>query len=267
MPEIKRLILLLLVIAASSCNSQNDQQTVIASDTTNINNLEKELKKYPDSLLLGQSLIAAYRNQGNYDSAISLTKRFILSDTGNAYLWNIMATLSYETGDTTGTIHSLEKAVEIFPLPDYYAALGTVYAEKKDSRALLIADALLSEPEAGNTVDDAYFIKGLYYNYSEQFEKAIPELDSAISLNYTFMFAYREKAIALYNLKQYQKALQVLHRAVLLQNSYDEGYYWMGQVYEKLNEKDSAILSYQNALLYDNHYSEARRALDKLTKK
>ncbi len=45
---------------------------------------------------------------------------------------------------------------------------------------------------------DAYFIKGLYYNYMNEPKKAIPLLDSCLALDFTYMYAYREKAIALY---------------------------------------------------------------------
>ena len=78
------------------------------------------------------------------------------------------------------------------------------------------------------------------------------------------MYAYREKAIALYNLSKYNDALKVLKRAVTIQNNYDEGYFWMGKCYEKLNQKDEAIQSYQSALLYDKNFTEAREALKRL---
>jgi tetratricopeptide (TPR) repeat protein len=80
------------------------------------------------------------------------------------------------------------------------------------------------------------------------------------------MYAYREKAIALYNLSKYKAAVDVLKRAITLQNNFDEGYYWMGRSYEKLGMIKEAIQSYENALLYDKDYVEARQALDQLNK-
>lgn len=249
-----------------SCGSRDQQKQSPQEIEDPLKHLQGLVERYPDSLMLGQELIQAYRNHGNYDSAIQLTERLIDRDTANAYLWNIMATLFYESGDTLGTIRSLEKAVSMYPLPDYYIALGTVYAEMKNDDALIIADAVIDMPEPNPNRSEAYFIKGLYYNYNGQPRRAIRALDSALALNYTFMYAYREKAIALYELKQYQEALNTLRRAVLLQNRYDEGYYWMGKVYEKLNEPDSAAFSYENALLYDKNYTEAKEALDRLQK-
>jgi tetratricopeptide (TPR) repeat protein len=181
-------------------------------------------------------------------------------------LWNIKATLYFENNDTLGAINSLQHAIDIYPLPEYLVALGTVFAEIKSENALKIADDLLQNNREKNG-KDAYFIRGLYYNYLNKSEKAIVNLDSCLKLDFTYMYAYREKAIALYQQKKYQEAVKVLKRAVTLQNNFDEGYYWMGKCYEKLNQKDEAIQSYQNALLYDKNFEEARRALDRLLSK
>lgn len=259
-------VCLALVYAFYSCtNSTSKVQENTNDAKADIEYLQNQVRLYPDSLMLAQELIQAYRNDGNYDSAISFTKRLVEKDTGDAYLWNIIATLSYENEDTAAAIKALQKAASIYPLPEYYIALGTIYAEKGDSAALGIANTLLEHPETNQVKGNAYFIMGLYYNYTHQAEKAIGVLDSALQTNFTFMFAYREKAIALYDLGRYPEAITVLKRAVTLQNSFDEGYYWMGKNYEKLNEKDSAVQSYQNALLYDKNFTEARERLDQLT--
>lgn len=255
------------MLLLTACGGREKSAGTKPPATDPLIDLQHQVAMYPDSMLLGQELIQVYRNRGHYDSAIALTQRLIHRDTTNAYLWNVMATLHYESGDTAGTIRSLEKAASMYPLPDYYIALGTVYAEMRNKEALRIADAVIDMPEPNPNKSEAYFIKGLYYNYNREPRKAIPVLDSAIGLNYTFMYAYREKAIALYDLADYNAALLTLKRAVLLQNRYDEGYYWMGRVYEKLNETDSAAICYQNALLYDKNYVEAQEALKQLQKR
>jgi tetratricopeptide (TPR) repeat protein len=231
--------------------------------TNSIEFIKAAIKQYPDSLILIQNLIEAYRNEGYYDSAVALTDSEIKKDSGNAYLWNIKATLYFENNDTAHAIKSLEQAIAIYPLPEYLVALGTIYAEIKSRNSLMIAEELL---KTNNTKSgkDAYFIKGLYYNYINKPRTAITFLDSCLRLDFTYMYAYREKAIALYNLSKYEEAITVLKRAVTLQNNYDEGYFWMGKCYEKLNQNDLAIQSYQNALLYDKNYTEAREALNRI---
>ena len=114
---------------------------------------------------------------------------------------------------------------------------------------------------------EAFFIKGLYFNYTGEKEKAIVFFDKCISIEYTYMIAYREKAIALYDMGKYQDAVTVLNKAVTLQNNFDEGYYWLGRCLEKQNNPADAIDNYKTALMYSPDYIEAKTALEKLTAK
>ena len=173
------------------------------------------------------------------------------------------ATLHFENEDTLNAIKSLEQAIVIYPLPDYLIALGTIYAEIKSTKSLVIANELLKANRA-KYGKDAFFVKGLYSNYIGDKHKAINYFDSSLSLDFTYMYSYREKAIALYDLGRYPEALQTLKRAITIQNNFDEGYYWMGKCYEKLHQPGDAIQSYQNALLYDKNFIEARKALNRL---
>lgn len=252
-----------LIFVFVSCTS-NEKKVTHFGDPNSIEAIKNTIKEYPDSVILKENLIEAYRNEGYYDSAIAIADQELAKDKGSAYLWNIKATLYFENNDTLKAINSLEHAIDIYPLPEYLVALGTVYAEIKNKNALLIADQLLANNKV-KSGKDAYFIKGLYYNYTNDPQKAIVNLDSCLRLDFTYMYAYREKAIAFYDQANYQEALKVLKRAVTIQNNFDEGYYWMGKCYEKLNQKQDAIQSYQNALLYDKNYTEARSALEKLT--
>ena len=248
----------------TSCNDASDEKGQPSPSVNSKEGLKELIKKYPDSLLLVQNLIELYRNEGSYDTALSLTDEQIKKDSGNAFLWDMKATLYFENGDTANTIKSLENTVNIYPMPEYLIALGTVYAEVKNPKSLLIADDLLKNNKA-KSGKDAMFIKGLYYSYKGDKNKAINYFDSSLQLDFTYMFSYREKAIALYDMGNYEEALKVLKRAVTVQNNFDEGYYWMGKCYEKLGKKEDAIESYQTALLYDKNFVEAREALDKLT--
>ncbi|MEO6813865.1 MAG: tetratricopeptide repeat protein [Ginsengibacter sp.] len=258
-------LIAMMICFLASCNSHDKETTQELKSPNSIQSLKDDIQKYPDSLALIQNLIESYRNKGYYDSALAVTDSEIKKDSGNAYLWNIKATLFFENNDTPNAIKSLEHAIDIYPLPEYLIALGTIYAETKNKNALMIANELLhtNKTKSGK---DAYFIKGLYYNYMNEFTEAISYLDSSLRLDFTYMYSYREKAIALYNLEKYQEALAVLKRAVTIQNNFDEGYYWMGRCYEKLNQKEEAIQSYQNALLYDKDFAEAREALNRLKK-
>lgn len=266
MPYLRIIASGLLVLFFSACTGNQNNTVKPRLNTATLTDLEKAVATYPDSATLVQELIQAYHKRGNYDSAIAIAERTVRRDTGNSYMWNVLASLKFESTDTLGAIDALEHAIGNYPLPEYYVALATIYAGMKNKNALHITDYLLENTPTKNW-DDAYFIKGYYYNCIGQPLKAIPYLDSCLGSNYTYMYAYREKAIAMYDLKKYEEAVRILTKAVTIQNNYEEGYYWLGKAYEKLNKKDSAIESYQFALLYDNEFPEAREALEKLTKK
>ena len=250
-----------------SCNEdeiKNVAQT--NNDSVKLTALKNAIAKYPDSLLLTERIINYYRDKSEYDTAISIVNNAIKKDSNIAELWDIKATLHFENEDTSNAIKAFENAINIFPLPEYVIALGTLYAQTKNSKALTLANAL-QYADKGKAAKESFFIKGLYYNYAGDKKKAIAFFDSCLRLDYGYMFAYREKAIALYDEEKYEAALKVLSRAVTVQNNFDEGYYWMGNCYKKLNKKEEAIQSYHTALLYDKNFTEARDSLKTLEAK
>lgn len=253
----------LLLIIFSACN--NKDQT--SKENVNIPEKERQLKEaikaHPDSAILTENLVQYYRESGNYSDAIKTATDLLQKDTMNDYFWNMAAELYYENGDTTQAIKAFEKAVEINPIPEYVLSLGSAYAQTRNPQALVVADALLGAYKA-NAQQQALFIKGLYYNYNNEKEKAIGYFDQCLALNYTNMMAYREKAICLYDLGKYKEAIQLLDKAITLQNSYEEGYYWLGRCFEKTGQTSAAIESYKAALDLDKNYIEARDALAKL---
>lgn len=244
-----------------SCNN-NEEQVLVSStgESQHLQQLRQEIAKYPDSLSLVEKLIQFYRESGAYDSALAVTDKAINRAPDIHGLWNIKGTLHFENGDTIPAMKAFEQAVNIYPLPQYVMSLGTVYAQTKNPKALIMADALTFADKA-KTAKQAYFIKGLYYSYTGDKKKAIALFDSCISLDYNYMIAYREKAIAFYEQGKYEEALKVLDKAVTIQNNFDEGYYWIGNCYKKLNKKEKAIENYRRALMYDKDFIEARDSL------
>jgi len=247
-----------------ACNSKKEE----AEKANNVietkeNALKEATKKYPDSITLIQNLAAYYLDMQNYDAALNTINNAIAKDSNNAELLDNESIIFAQKGDTLNAIKSLEKAVDKLAAPQYIISLGALYAQSKNPQALAMADALLFANKAG-AEKEAYFIKGLYHSYNNEKEKAISFFDKCISINYTFMDAYLEKGIALYDLKKYSEAATVLQKAVMLQNNYDKGYYYLGRCFEKLNNKEDAIEAYKMALVYDPNYEEAQDALARL---
>jgi tetratricopeptide (TPR) repeat protein len=258
------LILIASVALTIACNNKDKEKEAPPSAKINREKLLVDsVAKFPDSLVIKEKLIQYYRDSGYYDKALSSADNFLKTDSLNTRLWDIKAILHFENGDTVNAIRSFEKAVSIVPAPDYMISLGSLYAQSRNRRALTVADLLLKDKNA-DAGKEALFIKGLYYNYTGDKAQAISFFDKCLSMEYTFMFAYREKAIALYDLGKYEEALKVLTKAVTLQNNFDEGYYWRGRCLEKLGKFDEAIDEYRTALVYSPDYTEAREALVRL---
>ncbi len=256
---------LVLLITIMGCNNQDqaeksDEHAVPGKDHEQT--LKDSIALFPDSLLLKENLIQYYRDSGALDKAIVVANDALQKDSNNARLWDIKATLHFENGDTLNAINSFEKATAIFPDPGYIMSLGSLYAQTKNAKALAIADILIIKK--ANADKEAYFIKGMYYTYTGDKIKALSFFDKCLLLDYTFMFAYREKAIALYDMGKYEDAIKVLGKAVTLQNNFDEGYYWRGRCFEKLNKTTEAIEEYHTALLYSPDFIEAKEALARL---
>lgn len=245
----------------TACNEPEKQEP--PKELSAEDQLKEQVAKFPDSLLLKENLIQYYRENGNYENALKEVNYAVQKDTGNIRLWDIKAILHFEDGDTLQSIRSFEKALSIYPLPEDMISLATLYAQTKNAKALSLADTLLIKFKPDAT-KQALFIKGLYYSFTEDKVKAIGFFDQCLALDFHNMDAYREKAIALYDLKKYEDALTVLNRAITLENNFDEGYYYKGRCLEKLNRKEEAIEAYQSALMYTPDYIEAKDALARL---
>ena len=260
----KYLLPVFILCLAAACNSNTDEKTGDIKGTPATEQAVIDaVAKFPDSLLLREELIQYYRDSADYDKAIAATGDALQKDSLNDRLWDIKANLYFENYDTLNAIAALNRAANINPLPQYIITLGSMYAQKRDSTALQIADFLLKKNMTDNG-KDAFFIKGLYYNFTGDKIKAISFFDKCLNLDYNYMFAYREKAIALYDMGKYEDAITVLDKAVTVQTKFDEGYYWLGRCLEKTGKTADAIEEYKNALRISPDYVEAKDALGRL---
>lgn len=261
----KKLIQLLsIAFIFCACNNSNKEQPVTKQETpVQEQEMKDAIEKYPDSVPLRANLILYYQKNGSLEMAMAETDRAIAKDSTNTDLWDKKAELFASQDDTANAIKAYEKAIEIFPDPQFVMAVGWMYAKTKNPKALEMGDALLEATKA-HAAKEGMLIKGLYYATTGDPKKALTFFDNCLAMDYTYMFAYREKAIVLYDTGKYDDAINVLSKAVTLQNTFDEGYYWMGKCYEKLKQRDNAIKNYNKALLYNPDFIEAKDALAQL---
>ncbi|RYY70575.1 MAG: tetratricopeptide repeat protein [Chitinophagaceae bacterium] len=253
-------IQILLMVACNDGEKAAPQTDSIAKKESELINLRDQ---YPDSAVITEELAQYYRDNGNYGSAIATINKALDRDSTNARLWDIKGILHIENGDSALSLKALERSVAIYPQPDVVISLGILYAQTKNASALAVADELIVADKA-KAEKEALFIKGLYYSAIGDKNKALGFFDQCLSISYSFMEAYREKAITLYDLGKYKEAIVVLDKATTVQNNFDEGYYYKGRCYEKLKDVPKAIEAYQMALMYDPNYLEAKDALGKL---
>ncbi len=263
------LLLLIPLYSLFGCSNNNDRETASENTTTpsQEKNLRDALAANPDSLQLRENLIQYLSDNENYAKALAEAEKVLSNDSNNLRFWRIKAQLHFAVKDTLKSIKAYEKVIDLFPEPGDMMDLGSLYASTKNPMALEIADALIIGKKA-NAEKEALFLKGLYYTNIGDKSRAISFFDQCLNIDYTFMFAYREKAIALYDQGKYQDALSVLKKATTLQNGFDEGYYWAGRCYEKLNKLGDAIENYQLAIQVaernEDDNVEAREALARL---
>ncbi len=261
-------IYFLIIFSVFSCKNE-DKKTYTTEPKSELTAQEKTLQqdiiKYPDSTMAVESLAKYYDSVGDYEAGLSVINKLIQKDSSNAHFYDVQGWLYYEKDDTLNAIHSYEKAIKLYPDPQYVITLGALYAGKKDAQALRMADALLEAPKA-NAVKEAYFIKGLYYNRTGDKNKAIAFFDKCLAQSYTFVNAYLEKGYALTDLGKYAEAVKVLDKGIAVQINFPDAYFAKGKALEKLNKKADAIEAYKMALLYDGSFTDAQEAINQLQK-
>jgi tetratricopeptide (TPR) repeat protein len=257
-----KLILLFFAVAIAACNNSTSNSNADMPEQEK--KLRAQIAKHPDSLVLKENLVQYFVNNGNYNQAIAETEHALQKDSSNEKLLYMRAVLFFDNEDTTNAIHAWEKLIRVNANPEYIKTLGFLYAITKDPMALGMSNLLMAG--AGHTRNEGLFIQGLYYSKLGQKENAITLFNQCLALDYKNLMAYREKAIAEYDLGKYLEALKTLELALAVQQTYDEAYYWMGRCFEKLGNKEEAVKNYQMAIQFeqDHNYPEAKDALGRM---
>ncbi len=262
----KKIFLILIVLNFISCseNNSNKNNSAIKSDYTKM--LEKYVAQNPDSIGYRFKLINSLDSLQLFKEALAQTDSLIFRDSLNNGLWFTKAQLLEEYGDTLQAIICYKRAIRIYPSAEAQLSLANLLAEKKDSLSLTICRALYNT--AMDRSNDAHcnFISGVYYARTKQFTEALQFFDKCILNDYNYVEAYMEKGFIYFDQNNYKEALGTFHRITMIRNTYADAYYWMGKCHEKMNEKNKAIEEYKKSLALDPQLSEAKAAIERLTK-
>jgi tetratricopeptide (TPR) repeat protein len=251
-----------------SCGGSHDQRADMnQAPGDSLAMLRGLVEKYPDSLearaLLSQWL---ERNQG-VDSALRPILQGLALDSSQPFLYNRKAILMLLKGDTATAIRDLLRSLNLEPeQTDVHLELGFLYAAQKNKNALVVADFLLSQAEEPLLKSQARYMKGIYYTNAGMKKEALASFNEVIINDYTFLDAYMEKGILLYNDKKYADALKTFDKALTVSNTNAECYLWAAKCLEAMGRKAEALDFYKKTVGLNAGLKEAEEAVDRLEK-
>ena len=260
--NVKPLILLLLsIMIIYSCKEKKKE----FNPQTIEDYWLEQIKLYPDSAILKESLIQLYRDSFDYDAALFYSDSLVKVEGDNPRWWHIRGTLHFELHDTVTAIKSFGKAYLLNPNPIDGIYWARIMAFQSDSNCLNLCDEILQK-FGENIKKETFLIKGDYYSSIKNHEDAFANYDSSIRSSYTFMEPYLQKARLLMQLDKFDAAIALLKKATTIQNNYDEGFFNLGKCYEKIKDTTAAIEAYNRTLLINPDYTEAETAIESLNK-
>jgi tetratricopeptide (TPR) repeat protein len=224
--------------------------------------LQSGLQQFPASRELKRILGEAYIQSKNKE-ALQLYDKMLQNDSADFEAWFEKGMLFAKIKDTVKAIDALKNAYAIQPISTYALELAHLYAETNNAAALGLCDNVISKDSARDMIDP-FFIKGIYYANTRQYEKGIAQFDSCIRRDWKFTEAYIEKGIAFFEQKNYDVAINTFRMAATVSNTYPDAYYWIGRCYEAINKKEEAEQYYERAIALDKNFTEAKDAIKRL---
>ncbi|HTN08772.1 MAG TPA: tetratricopeptide repeat protein [Agriterribacter sp.] len=263
------ILVLLLSIFFSACNTapgnNNNAEAKDEGPSVTIAKLQQAVRAKPDSAGLRYLLMDELLKNNRFKEALTQNDTLLGIDSSNAGLWYRRGAIFLQGGDTVSGITALKKSVQQAPMfAEPLLQLAAVYASQLKPEALTIADKIINLAEEPRVASQARFIKGLYYSNINNKAKALEAFDECIKNDYTFLEAYIEKGLLLYDQQSYTEALQVFERAIQVSNTFAEAYYQSGRCQEALGNKAEATLYYQKTLGMDKNFTAAKEALERL---
>lgn len=256
--------LFLLLVFIYSCGGNNSEDAAGMPDENAllIAQLQQKVQLNPDSLGTRYQLMNALAQGGKYREALLQNDTLMVEDTANAALWYRRGDILLQTGDSLGGIQALDRAVMLAPaFAEPQLQLASVYAGRLDAKALTITANILALSQEARIISQARFIRGLYYSNINETDQALAQFDDCIKSDYTFLDAYVEKGLLLYDKQRFSEALAVFERAIQVSNTFAEGYYHAGKCEEALGNREDAIAYYKKAIGLDGGLNAATEAL------
>ena len=101
------------------------------------------------------------------------------------------------------------------------------------------------------------FYRGLTYQYTDKYDKAIEQYDKSIELNPNYAEAYNNRGVAKDSLGEHKDAITDYNQAIRLKPDYAEAYNNRGNAKDCLGQHVDAINDYNQAIRLNPDYAEA----------
>ncbi|MCC6287746.1 MAG: tetratricopeptide repeat protein [Chitinophagaceae bacterium] len=246
-----------ITILLFACNGNTDKSTNASGKTAELILLEKQVASRPDSIGLRYQLMNELLKNNLYEAAIMQNDTLLKGDSANAVFWYRRGAIQLQKGDTATAITSMQTAVQKEPMfMEPLLDIASVYASQSDSNAITVTNKVIQITPDPKLKSEAKFIQGLYYSNINNKAKALASFDECIKNDYTFLDAYVEKGLLLYDSKDYKAALAVFEQTIQVSNTFAEGYYNAGRCEEALGNKEEAKLYYNKAHGLDKSLSK-----------
>ncbi len=103
----------------------------------------------------------------------------------------------------------------------------------------------------------AYQMRGLAYYHNDQYEKALTDLSTYLTLDDKKFNVYNDRGLCYIEMKKFDEALQDFSMAIKLKKEFADAYYNKGIVYNDSQRYEEAIPLYDTAIQYNPKYSKA----------
>ncbi|MBC8314868.1 MAG: tetratricopeptide repeat protein [Bacteroidales bacterium] len=199
----------------------------------------------------------------NYTAAFRVTNELIRSDEYNPKAYFIRALGYLEKGDTAIAVGDLMKAVDQDQLYyDAYMQLGDLFSVRNDPLAEgYFTNALRIRPKSR----EALYMLGMYYQNTEQFEKALLTYDRLIAAEPSFPNApYNKGYIYLVYIQDFPKAVEAFTEAIRIDSAYIDAIFNRGYAYELNGQLEQARSDYKTTLILNINNQKAIEGMNRL---
>jgi tetratricopeptide (TPR) repeat protein len=107
------------------------------------------------------------------------------------------------------------------------------------------------------TVEDAYYNRGIIYMNENRNELALQDFDQALEIKPDFSNAFNNKGLLLMNIGKSQESLQNFDKAIESNPSNPDAYYNRGTLFHRLSKNPEALADFNKAVELNPDYSAA----------